>query len=215
MKLESNGDPVWMREAATLVQDVCMLSNGNLLISGVFMGEQSFSDCQANSTGNIPSMYIAKLDTNGNCIGLEIVSNVGGTYMSMVDEYNQFYITGICAATEFGSISVGNYGEMDAFWAKLDYVSGMQEHPGGQENELSIYANPNTGVFHVKIPEAVSKERSLLLRVFDNSNRLVQEQALEMGEETPRLHIPRARPGMYHLQLIARDRVYSGKMIVQ
>ncbi len=215
MKLNQNGNPLWIKKAAAKVRDVQLDSSGNLIISGVFKGEHHFSDCQATSTGNNPNMYIAKLDTNGNCLGVTTVANVFGAYQSMLDANDQFYITGYCKATEFGTISVGNYGEMDAFWAKLDYVSGLQEQTGGGEHALSIYANPNTGVFHVKVPPAVSHERDLMLRIFDNSNRLVHEQKLDMSEETPRINVSRARPGMYHLQLIAKDRVYTGKMIVE
>ena len=215
IKLDPNENPVWMKGAATMVEDVCLDSDNNLFISGCYMDEQYISDCQINSTGNNPSMYIAKLDTNGNCLGVTTVPNVFGTYQSMLDENDQFYITGYCEATEFGSISVGNYGEMDAFWAKLDYVSGMQEQGGGEEHALFIYANPNTGVFHVKVPRAVSNERDLVLRIFDNSNRLVHEQPLDMGGDTPRIHVSHARPGMYHLQLITKYNVYTGKMIVE
>ncbi len=215
MKLDPDGEPVWMKGAATMVKDVCLDSDNNLFISGCYMDEQYISDCQVTSTANLSSMYIAKLDTNGNCLGVTTVPNVFGTYQSMLDENDQFYITGYCEATEFGSISVGNYGEMDAFWAKLDYVSGMQEQGGGEEHALFIYANPNTGVFHVKVPRAVSNERDLVLRIFDNSNRLVHEQPLDMGGDTPRIHVSHARPGMYHLQLITKYNVYTGKMIVE
>ncbi len=214
-KLWPDGSPAWMKKAGSNIQDVVIAENEVVYISGVLGGSHYISDCLAIGSPGVMNLYVATLDTNGNCQGVTMVPNVHHSYETVFDAENLFYITGYCKATEFGNLSVGNYGEMDAFWAKLDYVSGLQEQTGGGEHALSIYANPNTGVFHVKVPPAVSHERDLMLRIFDNSNRLVHEQKLDMSEETPRINVSRARPGMYHLQLIAKDRVYTGKMIVE
>ncbi|HRY33530.1 MAG TPA: T9SS type A sorting domain-containing protein [Bacteroidales bacterium] len=215
LKLWPDGSPAWMRKAGSNIQDVVIAEDEVVYVSGVLGGSHYISDCLAIGSPGVMNLYIAKLDTNGNCQGVTMVPNVHHTYETVFDAQNLFYITGYCEATEFGSISVGNYGEMDAFWAKLDYVSGMQEQGGGVEHALFIYANPNTGVFHVKVPRAVSNERDLVLRIFDNSNRLVHEQPLDMGGDTPRIHVSHARPGMYHLQLITKYNVYTGKMIVE
>ena len=127
---------------------------------------------------------------------------------------NNLYFSGSCYATTFGNIPVGNYGNADAFWAKLDYVSGFEENKPGN-NTLYIYANPNNGTFNVEVPEEVMNEREVILKIFDNNNRLVKQQNLNLSEETLHMDVEDSAPGLYYLQLISKHRVYQGKMVVQ
>ncbi len=117
-------------------------------------------------------------------------------------------------ATEFGNISLGNYGEADAFWAALDWVNGEEENNNRPEGELYIYANPNTGVFQLVVPEEARHEPSLTLNIYDNSGKVIHSQVLDMSEDPLQVDVSPAKAGMYHIQLISSRKTYSGKLVV-
>ena len=109
---------------------------------------------------------------------------------------------------------MGTNGEDDAFWAKLD-LSDFEETKGNGANNLMIYSNPNNGIFNVDVPLEAMNEKQLTLKIFDNSNRLVKQENLDMTEEAFNVEVPEYKPGIYFLQLISKKRTYTGKMIVQ
>lgn len=215
IKSDTNGNTLWLRPMGSIDRCVKVTGDETIFTAGTFAGSSKFADCEINVTNDVSRMYIAKINSSGECNGVTQVENIPFVSDISLDYLSQLYVTGYCDSTDFGSIHVGNYGDADAFWAKLDYVSGMRENKGPGGNTLYIYANPNTGVLNIDVPQEVMNERGLTLKIFDNSNRLVKQQTLDMTEDALHVVVPESKPGIYFLQLISKKKIYSGKMVVQ
>jgi len=82
-------------------------------------------------------------------------------------------------------------------------------------NTLLIYANPNTGLCNVTIPEEFRQEKKLTLQIFDQTGRLVQEVRVEMAGASVRLDIRAQAKGLYHAILSNGKKNYAGKIVFE
>ena len=158
---------------------------------------------------------MARYDTAGNCIGVMHFGYAFGTGIQVDTSDNVYINAWFRDELSIGSTSMTSFGDWDICIAKMDAITGIQHRPGQTDDKLFIYANPNRGIFNVEVPQEVMNEKQLTLKIFDNSNRLVKQQSLDMTEETLHVEVPDYKPGIYYLQLISNKRTYSGKMIVQ
>ncbi|MHC1708533.1 MAG: T9SS type A sorting domain-containing protein [Bacteroidales bacterium] len=209
-----SGNLNWLRPMGQDPESIINANNNEIFVTGTFSNTYYFSDCPMTCTSDHSSLFVAKINDDGECIGVTKVGDVDYVGKCTLGSDNILYLAGSCYETTFGNIAVGNFGLKDAFWAKLDYVSGFGENKPG-DNVLFIYANPNTGVFNVEVPDEVMNERQVILKIFDNNNRLVKQQTLDLAEETLHLQVEDSAPGIYYLQLISKKKVYSGKMVVR
>ncbi len=213
LKMDESGDPKWMRRIGNST-NIAVSSTEKILVTATEYGTQIFDDCVAIPATTNHTLFIASIDSAGECEGVVQVPNVLWVNQSVFDANDRFFIAGKCIATEFGNITVGNYGDADAFWAALDWVNGEEENNHRPEGELYIYANPNTGVFQLVVPEEARHEVSLTLNIYDNSGKVIHSQVLDMSEDPLKVDVSPAKAGMYHIQLISSRKTYSGKLVV-
>lgn len=104
------------------------------------------------------------------------------------------------------------------FGAKLGSCSNpssriMQEPAPSDLSGFGIYPNPNTGRFVLQLRKLTNP----ILRIYDRNGLLVFTQRVNAGAETQQLVIslPQVANGLYLVQVVAREGIFSNKMLVQ
>jgi hypothetical protein len=161
-KYNSDGNCIWAKKAggtnSEIGAGVSNDANGNIYITGLFRGTVNFGTNQLTVFGG-NDIYIARYDTNGNCIWAK---QAGGTnndygYGVSTDVLGNCYVVGYFSSiSSFGINQLTSYGGTDIFIAKYDIngncVGAVQA--GGtlddRSNDISVDINGNsyiTGYF--------------------------------------------------------------------
>ena len=91
-------------------------------------------------------------------------------------------------------------------------ATGMDQVPGLKH--LSIYPNPNTGIFTLSIETA--RREDIILRIYDSQGKLVQSRKYDDidGRFEQTLNLAGRPSGLYHLQLIMEGGSTSSPFII-
>jgi hypothetical protein len=129
-KIDSNGNWLWAKTASSQVygdshtgQGVSLDSNRNCYVTGWFQGLISFGSITLGSVGAQQSLFIAKLDVNGNWQWAKMANGLPTTKGEHIitDPDGNSYVTGYFnTQIDIGSISLINIGQADVFIAKID-----------------------------------------------------------------------------------------------
>ncbi|MBL0257075.1 MAG: T9SS type A sorting domain-containing protein [Bacteroidetes bacterium] len=103
----------------------------------------------------------------------------------------------------------------DAFIARSSPLIGIDENIFKQNNQLLIYANPIHGQCKLQIPDEFVHERSLLLRIFDNNGRMIQQTQVMMNEDKIRVNLEAEAKGIYNVTLSNKKKSYQGKIVFE
>jgi hypothetical protein len=184
-------------------------------VTGVFSGSATFG--LFNVTSNTTSdLFIARYNANGDCLGVRNNSNSSGGAIVSDISGNAIVSGGFTMMTNFGTIGLSSAGNLDAFIAKHDIITGIGGNERSLQSQLSIYANPNKGSFRIKIPEEIVSYEDATLLVFDQQGREITRFTLTVEEEeTPVFDVDKAGPGIYMVQLVQGAKSYWGKMVVE
>jgi hypothetical protein len=126
-KYDKDGNFVWAKKAGGTNYDyangIATDKNGNVYLTGLFIGTATFGTLSIVSTTNDYDVFIAKYDSNGNALW---VKKGGGSVWDVgsgiaIDNQNNCYITGAYRNTAtFGTTSFTSVGNYDIFVAKYD-----------------------------------------------------------------------------------------------
>jgi hypothetical protein len=106
-------------------------------------------------------------------------------------------------------------GMKDIFIAKCTPIIGGEEEKSKPQNQLLIYANPNTGKCNITIPEEFNNEDNLILKIIDGNGKIIQQSRVEFAEGKIRLDIRAQAKGMYTAVLSNGKKSYSGKIVFE
>ena len=125
-KLDAAGNWLWARRAGGTGSDkgysIAVDSTGNTIVTGTFYWSVAFGAYTLTSTGNF-DIFSAKLDAAGNWLW---AVRAGGPYADngrdvAVDIAGNAYLTGEFGGNaDFGTNTIGSWGDYDVFAAKLD-----------------------------------------------------------------------------------------------
>ncbi|MBL0258275.1 MAG: T9SS type A sorting domain-containing protein [Bacteroidetes bacterium] len=104
---------------------------------------------------------------------------------------------------------------VDAFIARSSPLTAIEENARHQNNQLVIYANPNQGRCKLEIPDEFVHERSLLLQIFDNNGRMIQQTQVIMNEDKVRVNLEAEAKGIYNVTLSNMKKSYQGKIVFE
>jgi len=143
VKYDNNGNEVWIKEfdgagnsedGFVSVVGVIDTIRNVIFVSGSFYGELSISDTNLYGTGM--TIYIIKMDFNGNMIWARTAGGAGEDYSSgiSIDENGNIYLSGQNSEpASFGNITIppGGFlakfnGDGDLIWAKNKFRYWMQ-----------------------------------------------------------------------------------------
>ncbi len=215
-KYNQNGNFQWVRQSNATLNAIAISSssdgNGNVYLTGSFSGSAMFG--AFNVTANTSEdMFIARYNTNGDCIGVSHSGQAIG-YNVLTDGNGSCVVTGnFSNSMTLSSTTLVSHGYDDIFVAKID--TSINEKKQNTNNQLIIYANPNTGKCNITVPDEFSNEKNLTLRIFDNTGKLIQQTKLEMNEGKIKLNIEQETKGFYNAILSNGKKNYSGKIIFE
>ncbi|HRH64956.1 MAG TPA: T9SS type A sorting domain-containing protein [Bacteroidia bacterium] len=116
---------------------------------------------------------------------------------------------------DFNGTSLTSNGMVDAFIARSSPLTAIEDNTRQQNNQLVIYANPNQGRCKLKIPNEFVHERSLLLQIFDNTGRMIQQTQVIMSEDKVRVNLEAEAKGIYNVTLSNKKKSYQGKIVFE
>jgi len=150
-KLDTNGNWLWAIQTGASEEDggngLAVDDDGNSFVTGYFSETVAFGSSTLSSPGS-GSIFIAKLDTNGNWIwAAQAVTSEYDWIESndiVIDIAGNSYITGSFeGSAAFGSYSFTSIGEEDAFVAKLDADGNWlwAVHVSSSDDEENVSGN--------------------------------------------------------------------------
>ncbi len=104
-KVDANGNYVWVRENSgneVSVRGIAVDAKGDIFITGYFSGNNKFSGFDLNTNSFFGQSFVARYDTNGNCIWVKQTSGNGGVtnYGVATDLNGDCFVTGYVFETE-------------------------------------------------------------------------------------------------------------------
>jgi hypothetical protein len=217
-KFDSLGNFIWARNISTssgfaIVQCCSTSSEGGTYVAGIFKGTANFGSYQISVSDT--NMFIARYDSSGNCLG---VKNFGGAFalgVTILSDGSAVVCGEFTGTSTVGSYTLTSYGNYDAYITRLDEFTGIHEYGRTLDNQLLIYANPNAGKCNITVPDEFLHEKNLVLNIFDNTGKLIQQKTLEMNEGKIKLNLEAEAKGIYHVTLSNKNKSYSGKIVFE
>jgi hypothetical protein len=222
-KLDFNGSVKWLKQnnASGSIEEPSSISagpSGTFYIAGIFSGTISFGS-NLISTTNSNDMFIARLDSVGDWIGVLNFGHATGKG-TVVDQNGAVYCTGSFKNTvNIGTTSLTSYDSQDIFVAKLDAITGINSNTKlSQQNQLIIYANPNKGTFNIKVPEEVKDFDEAVLLVYDKQGKEVGKFSLDeksTDKKNPFFDVSNSTAGTYVVKLVQKGKVFTGQLVLE
>ncbi len=218
LKYDKLGQLLWYKTISTGglgCYGAAIDSEGNTYFTGAFVDSLTIENFNLLSNTGVEELFIARFDTNGNCLGVRQAGNSFGNDI-LESSSGDLYVSGTFRNTAtFGNISIPSYGISDIFLANLNAITGLGGGERMIQDQLIIYANPNKGSFRVQVPEQLSDLRGAWLFVYDVQGKEVARFNLDKMNETPQLEINNANAGFYTVRLVKDKKVFTGKMVVE
>ncbi len=153
-KLDTEGNYIWAIRAGGIGRDECqgiaLDDNDHVFITGEFNYTGYFGDITIIPEHDRSNMFIAKLDTDGNFIWVQVEDGEGlnGSYDIAVDSSGNCYVSGYAYnSAHIGEIEAESRGNYDATVAKYDTegnVLWMSSGVGsGSSETYGIYVDDN------------------------------------------------------------------------
>ncbi len=185
--------------------------NGSVTVVGHFGGLVQFGDFSIKSISS-QDMFLSSYNSFGNCLGIYYYESGDGTGIFQ-DTNGYLYFTFLFSgSTSLGSKVFNSYGGTDIIIAKCAPITGLEEPQKNDQNQLLIYANPNTGKCNITIPDEFKNENNLTLYIYDLKGKLVQQSKVELSEGNIRLNIEARAKGMYTAILSNGKRAIRGRL---
>ncbi len=221
-KYNNTGTFTWVKQAhatGNFINGASVSSdaNGNVYVGGGFSGTATFGTYTVTAA-TATDLFVARYDNNGNCIGVTQADNSKNGWTNVVsDNTGGFHVAGeFTGTTTFGSYPLTSYGGVcDVFVARHDAITGIQEFGRTANNQLMIYANPTIGKCNITVPDEFLHEKNLVLSIYDNTGRLIQQTKVEMNEDKIKLNLEAEAKGVYHATLSNGKKSYGGKIVFE
>lgn len=229
-KWDINGNIIWAKKIPcsstsssyySYARDISTDSNGNSYLIGSFNASVNFGNGFNLTALDSSDMFVARYDSSGTCKG---VTTFGGAYGNRIisDGAGDFYAAGIFSGTvQLGTTSLTSYYTSshiynlgDIYLAKHDAITNVEARHA-PNNQLLIYANPTAGKCNITIPDEFLNEKKLMLSIFDNAGKLIQQKTLEMNEGKILLNLEAEAKGMYNVTLSNGKKSYNGRIVFE
>ncbi|HRH65728.1 MAG TPA: T9SS type A sorting domain-containing protein [Bacteroidia bacterium] len=187
---------------------------GGLIQVGFFKGSIVLNSDTLFSNGFV-TYYVVRFDSTGDISYFNINDEIGINNLE-IDSSEYITACGVFQNTaDFNGTSLTSNGMVDAFIARSSPLTAIEENTRQQNNQLVIYANPNQGRCKLEIPDEFVHERSLLLQIFDNTGRMIQQTQVIMSEDKVRVNLEAEAKGIYNVTLSNKKKSYQGKIVFE
>ena len=220
-KFDSSFNIIWYKQsfatgpAGSNIGSMKMDSQENIYVCGLFSGNATFGSFSINSSVS-SDMFVALYTPNGDCIGVNHFGEAGSGLVN-IDSNGDLFVSGYFFNTiNVGSSTLTSYGgSLDIFFAKSAPITNVSENERSIINILKIYANPNNGICNVTIPNEFKHEKKLLLSIFNQNGKLMQQTYILINSNDIRINLEEEAKGIYDISLSNGKRNYSGKIVFE
>lgn len=222
-KFDQNGNELWAKSGTgTGIEwglSVITDATGNPYMAGFFSSSIAIFDgivLNNSGVGSTSDMFVAKYNPAGNIQWMKSASggSIETAYSLVMDEYGAVYVGGyyIGAPVTFDTITIPTSNHTNVFLAKLDtnFVTG--NIPVLSADHISIFPNPFNESTTVKFFNPDNKE--FILTITDIRGSVLRKEA---GIRSNEILIERndLKEGMYFIELMSENRIYTGKIIIE
>ncbi|MBK9800790.1 MAG: T9SS type A sorting domain-containing protein [Bacteroidetes bacterium] len=204
-----------MSAIAEGVWDIASDNMGDLYITGEFGGTAHFGNNTITSS-NSRDLFLAKYTPNGACIGVYNFGNAKGLAVA-IDNTNNPIVSGTFINTvNIGTTSFTCNNTYDAFVAKHDAITGINnQQKMASNNQLLIYANPNSGKCNITVPTDMLHQNNLVLSIYNSQGKIIQQQTVTTSQQKIKINIESEASGIYNAVLSNGTKSYSGKIVFE
>jgi hypothetical protein len=219
-KYNINGKRQWIQQlhatGGAQCNNVCTNANGDTYFTGYFKGTANFGAYQITSASpTTQDMFAARYDSSGVCLGVQHFGWGLGLAIYSKDN-SDFWVEGQCGSVTIGTYNFTGYGSTDIFVAKSDALTGITEKNFiNSKNQLNIYTNPNKGICNITVPDDFVHEKNLVLRIYGNDGKLVQQVPVEMYQEKIIVNLETEATGVYNATMSNGKKTYTGKIVFE
>ena len=218
VKYDQNGNFQWVRQCNATINARAIGSssdaNGNVYLTGSFSGNATFGTFNV-SANTSEDMFVARYNSNGDCLGIRHAGKSVGYDVATDGNGSCIIVGNFSNSMSLGSTTLLSNGYDDIFVAKIDVITGVGEESRKMSNQLFIYANPTTGKCNITIPDEFQNEKHLILYIYENSGKLIQQQSIETDSEKFRMNLEEEAKGIYNIVLSNGKKNYNGKIIFE
>ena len=218
-KFDENCNLIWTRNTNGIITSgaplsISLANDGSFYSVGLFSGTVTFGSFNI-STSNTSDMFLTRYDGNGDCLGVRHFGYATGNSVVTDNSGNP-----ICAGSFQNTITIGSNtftsnGYFDIYLAKSDVFTGIGGEGRTSNNQLIIYANPNAGKCNITVPYDFLHEKNLILSIYDNTGKLIQQKLLEMNDGKIKLNLEAEAKGIYNVTLSNGIKSYNGKIVFE
>jgi len=222
VKYDGAGNVLWAKSAGGSLDEssnsISTDANGNSYITGRFYSSTITFGSDTLTNAGTDDIFVVKYDGAGNVLWAK---SAGGTeddhgWSISLDANGNSYITGGFASPiiTFGSTTLTNAGDWDIFVVKLDNVTGIAEY-NEPFNAITVFPNPANGKFTVNSKIKISKIEVINVqgkKVY--TSQINTAQSILEGLSTE-IDLSNESKGIYFVNIIAGEKTYNSKIIIQ
>lgn len=223
-RIDTSGMVSWLRtfydysthDSSIWVNSIYSYHN-TIYLSGDFTGTLRIDSytITAGNSGNSANSFVARFDSDGNCMGL---IHVGPSQRGncAIDAQGSVFLS----AEFWNSIQIGSdihtcNGQVDVFVAKADSINGLKYVSSNRKSGLVIYRNPTSGTFSIKVPDVFSEINELDMEVFDTSGKLVRHFHLIKDEQPYSFNFTELPSGVYTVIITDGSIKSAGRLVLE
>jgi len=181
------------------------------------IGSCAFAECLSLTSFILPNSVVRIEESAfARCNALTTITNLNPIPVTI--NPNVFYNINISACTlKVPIASVSAYKKAEV-WKEFNIVgieAGITDPDPktGSGDQLVLYPNPSTGTCNITIPEEFLFESSLILSIYDNSGKLLQQIPIENEAESFNVQLEHRAAGVYPVVLSNGRKSYRGKIV--
>ena len=177
-KYDFNGNFKWVNNTNSSALGIAITTSmdSSIYLGGWFSGKAYFGNIILTSS-SVMDMFLAKYASDGSNIGVRQYHS--GTICGVaMDGSNNICFTGdFDDKLNIGSNTFISKGQNDFFVAQRSPILGGIQST--QSNQLLIYANPNSGICNIVIPDDFKHEKTLSLTIFNMQGKVIEKVPIE------------------------------------
>ncbi len=188
---------------------------GSIYLTGFFDNQFTYDSSITYTAINGQNCFVLSLDENGNYLNGFTLPKSEGNNIIRADDGSVVLAGSFSDTLQLGNISLISYGQTDIFILKMDSLNSIGEPHKIRQEELLIYANPNTGNCRLVVPDDIQAIDKLYLSITDITGKIIfRGKPEEMGNEIV-VNLEQEASGKYFVQLTDGKKIYRGVIIFE
>ena len=227
IKIQPDGHTSWYKtfEVANFPASVDESENIEVIFAGTARGRITIDDVDYVSQDSLlqyPRLFLLKFDSLGNVTNSKTIQGQGHAWsIKSINEdeqilYGRYFSAKNDSMFHVGYDSFNNRlgGAAYGFFMSRVSFTDLPEQSRLSEEELIIFANPNTGSCNVRVPIDFYNAPLLYLDIYNQSGQIISKNILNFQRDDIRLNIEAKANGIYPIRLSNGNKTYYGKIIL-